>query len=143
MNSSSQKNEQLFTVVSSRFILTVGHPLASFLPMHVYLSLTMATYTQSRETPEYRIFREYYDRLVTAIQDPLLLATRLFARSIIDSTVKEQMSVLGLSRVHKNNALLSAVEMQIGTSQRTFDVFLSALKEDSSMQSLVESMQSK
>ena len=103
----------------------------------------MATNTQLQETPEYRIFREHYDRLVTAILDPLLLATRLFARNIIDSTVKEQMSVLGLSRVYKNNALLSAVELQVQTDQRMFDVFLSALNEDPSMQSLVESMQSK
>ena len=103
----------------------------------------MATNTQPQETPEYRIFRDHYDRLVTTILDPLLLATRLFARNIIDSTVKEQMSVLGLSRVYKNDTLLSAVELQIQTDQRMFGVFLSALKEDSAMQSLVESMESK
>ena len=103
----------------------------------------MATNTQPQETPEYRIFREHYDRLMTAILDPLLLATRLFARNIIDSTVKEQMSVLGLSRVYKNNTLLSAVEMQIRTNQKMFGVFLTSLKEDSAMQSLVESMESK
>lgn len=103
----------------------------------------MATNTQPRETPEYRIFREHYDRLVTAILDPLLLATRLFARNIIDSTVKEEMSVLGLSRVYRNNALLSAVELQIRTDQRMFGVFLSALNEDPAMQSLVENMESK
>ena len=80
---------------------------------------------------------------MTAILDPLLLATQLFARNIIDSTVKEQMSVLGLSRVYKNNTLLSAVELQIRTDQRMFGVFLSALNEDPAMQSLVESMESK
>ena len=103
----------------------------------------MATNSQPQETPEYRTFREHYDRLVTAILDPLLLATRLFARSIIDSSVKEEMSVLGLSRVYRNNALLSAVEMQIQTDPRMFSEFLSALNEDPSMQSLVGSMQSK
>ena len=103
----------------------------------------MATNSQPQETPEYCTFREHYDRLVTAILDPLLLATRLFARNMIDSTVKEEMSVLGLSRVYRNNALLSAVEMQIRTNPRMFSVFLSALNEDPSMQSLVGSMQSK
>ena len=103
----------------------------------------MATNIRPQETPEYRTFREHYDRLVTAILDPLLLATRLFARNMIDSTVKEEMSVLGLSRVYRNNALLSAVEMQIRTDPRMFSVFLSALIEDPSMQSLVGSMQSK
>ena len=103
----------------------------------------MATNSQPQETPEYCTFREHYDRLVTAILDPLLLATRLFARNIIDSTVKEEMSVLGLSRVYRNNALLSAVEMQIRTDPRMFHEFLSALNEDPSVQSLVGSMQSK
>ena len=103
----------------------------------------MATNTQPQETPEYRTFREHYDRLVTAILDPLLLATRLFARNMIDSTVKEEMSILGLSRVYRNNALLSAVEMQIQTDPRMFSEFLLALNEDPSIQSLVGSMQSK
>ena len=103
----------------------------------------MATNSQPQETPEYRTFREHYDRLVTAILDPLLLATRLFARNMIDSTVKEEMSILGLSRVYRNNALLSAVEMQIRTDPRMFSGFLLALNEDTSMQSLVGSMQSK
>ena len=52
------------------------------------------------------------------------------------------MSVLGLSRVYRNNALLSAVEMEIRTDPRMFSEFLSALNEDPSMQSLVGSMQS-
>ena len=103
----------------------------------------MATNSQPQETPEYRTFREHYDRLVTAILEPLLLATRLFARNIIDSTVKDEMSIFGLSRVYKNNALLSAVEMQIRTDSRMLYEFLSALNEDPSMQSLVGSMQSK
>ena len=102
----------------------------------------MATNSQPQETPEYCTFRKHYDRLVTAILDPLLLATRLFARNIIDSTVKEEMSVLGFSRVYRNNALLNTVEMQIRTDPRMFSEFLSALNEDPSMQSLVGSMQS-
>ena len=53
------------------------------------------------------------------------------------------MSMLGLSRLEKNNVLLSAVEMQIQTDPSVLHVFLSALKEDPSMQSLAGSMQSK
>ena len=75
----------------------------------------MVANSQTQETPEYRTFREHYDRLYHAIQDPLSLATRLFSQGIITSAVKEQMSVLGLSRLEKNNVLLSAVEMQIKT----------------------------
>ena len=103
----------------------------------------MATNSQPQETPEYRILREHYDRLVTAISDPLLLATRLFARSIIDPTLLQCVSVPALPPFHKTNTLLTAVLGKIRTDLRMFSAFLSALNEDPSMQSLVESMQSK
>ena len=103
----------------------------------------MATNSQPQETPECRTFREHYDRLYHAIQDPLSLATRLFSQGIIPSAVKEQMSVLGVSRLEKNNVLLNAVEMKIQTDASVLHVFLSTLNEDTSMQPLVESIQSK
>ena len=103
----------------------------------------MATNSQLQETPEYRTFREHYDRLYHAIQDPLSLATQLFSQGIIAPAVREQMSLLGLHRLEKNNVVLSAVEMQIQTDASVLQVFLATLKEDPSMQSLVESMQSK
>ena len=43
----------------------------------------MATNSQPQETPEYRTFREHYDRLYHAIQDPLSLAARLFSQGIM------------------------------------------------------------
>jgi len=101
----------------------------------------MATNSQPQETPEYRTFRVHYDRLVHAIQDPLPLAARLFARSIIDSTLLQCMIVPALPPFQKTNTLLTAVLGKIQTDPRMFSVFLSALNEDPSMQSLVESMQ--
>ena len=99
--------------------------------------------TNSQETPEYRTFREHYDRLYHAIQDPLSLATRLFSRGIITSVVKEKVTVSALTRLEKNDALLTAVLGKIRTDPRMFCEFLSTLKDDPSMQSLVESMESK
>ena len=90
----------------------------------------MATNSQPQETPEYRTFREHYDRLYHAIQDPLSLATRLFTRSIITSAVTGRMIAVGLSTLEKNYVLLSAVKMQIRTDPMMFYEFLSALKED-------------
>ena len=104
----------------------------------------MATH-EPQETVEHRIFREHYDRLIHSIQDPLPLATRLFIQGVINSTEKEHMSVFGLPTLNKNSALLRAVKIQIQLDPKIFYVFLSSLKEDSSLQSLalVESMQSK
>ena len=103
----------------------------------------MATNSQHQETPECRSFREHYSSLYHAIQDPLSLATQLYSQGIIAPAVKEQMNMLGLSRLEKNSALLSAVEMKIQTDASVLHMFLATLNEDSSIQSLVESMQSK
>ena len=103
----------------------------------------MTTNSQSQETPEYHTFREHYARLVHAIQDPLSLATQLFTRSVIDSSVLQRMNTLGFTTFQNTTALLTAVLGKIQTDPRMFHEFLSALKEDPSMQSLVESMESK
>ena len=96
----------------------------------------MATKHERQESPEYSTFREHYDRLYRAIQDPLSLAAQLFSKGIISSAVKERMAILGLSGLEKNNALLSAVEKQIQLDPETFYVLVSALNEDPSMQLL-------
>ena len=103
----------------------------------------MATNSKPEETLEYRTFREHYAKLVTAIQDPLPLATQLFARSIIDSTLLQRVNVPALPPFQNTISLLTAVLGKIQTDPTTFNAFLSALNEDSSMESLVESMQSK
>ena len=102
----------------------------------------MATNLQPQEIPEYRILREHYDSLVTAISHPLLLATRLFARSIIDATLLQRVNVPALPPFQNTITLLTAVLGKIQTDPNTFSAFLSALNEDPTMQSLVESMES-
>lgn len=98
---------------------------------------------QPQETSEYRTFREYYDSLYHAIQDPLSLANRFFAKGIIALAVREQMSVSTLSRLEKNNALLGAIDMQIRTNPSTLNTLLSILNEDPSVQSVVKNMRGK
>ena len=53
------------------------------------------------------------------------------------------MNTLGFTTFQNSNTLLTTVLGKIQTDPRIFGVFLSALKEDPSMQSLVESMESK
>ena len=103
----------------------------------------MATNLEPQETQEYCIFRAHYDRLYDSIQDPLSLATRLFASNIITSAVREQMSTMGRSRLDNNGALLTAVGTQIRTNPSTLYLFLSALDEDPPMQSLAEDIRGK
>ena len=93
------------------------------------------------DTLEYSVFREHYSRLCHAIQDPLSLAIQMFSAGVITSAVMERMNVPALSRLDKNNELLSAVAMRIKTDSSTFDMVLSCLNADVSLQSLVENMQ--
>ena len=103
----------------------------------------MATNSQPQETPEYRTFREHYSRLYNAIQDPLSLATQLFTRSIIDFSILQRVNTLGFTTFQNTTTLLTAVLGKIQTDSRMFGAFLSALNEDPSMKSLVESMEGK
>lgn len=103
----------------------------------------MATNVQLQETPEYHAFQKHYAKLAEAIQHPLSLANQLFSEEIITSEVKERMRSPLLSRLDKNNELLSAVEIRIKTDPSIFPVLLSSLKDDASLWPLVESMQSK
>ena len=99
------------------------------------------SYSQPQETPEYRVFREHYDRLVTAISDPLLLATRLFSRSIIDYALLQRVTMPTFTSLQNTITLLTAVLGKIQSDPSTFSAFFSALNEDPSMQLLLESMQ--
>ena len=99
----------------------------------------MATNSQG---PEYQTFREHYERLVTVIQDPLPLANRLFSRGIIDVYLLQRLNTRGLG-FENTTTLLIAVLAKIQCDPNTFYVFMSALKEDPSLKSLVESMESK
>lgn len=103
----------------------------------------MATNLQTHESTEYCRFRVHYDKLLNAIQDPVRLAARLFSQRVITSAVKEYMNVPGVARLEKNGKLLNAVETQIRTNPSAFQLLMSALEEDPSMQSVVESMKGK
>ena len=102
----------------------------------------MATNSQPEETSEYRIFRNHYARLVHAIQNPLSLATQLFTRRLIDTSLLQQVNTLGFSTFQSTNTLLTAVSGKIQTDPSAFHVLLSALNEDPSMLPLVKSMES-
>jgi len=102
------------------------------------------------KTPSVAIPRQEYDtsllhysKVVDAIQDPVPLAAQLFAKGVINHTVLQNVTHPGQPRFKNTHMLLSAVKGRIQTDPTTFQVFLSALKEDPSLQSLVESMEGK
>ena len=141
MSVSVDKSVLRASIATSYFpVASSFHSVAVILDLQV---MAAATNTETQETPEYRTFRQNYGTLYNAIQDPLTLATRLFADNIITSAVKEEMSAMGRTRLDKNEALLNAVGTKIRIDPSKLDVFLSTLDEDPPMQSLVENMRGK
>ena len=91
-------------------------------------------------SPEYdAAFLLHYAKALNTIQDPLSLAARLFAKGVIDCTVLQ--SVTAVPRLQSTRTLLSAVGVRIQTDPGTFEAFVSTVKEDPSLQPLVESME--
>ena len=94
--------------------------------------------TPPETSPEYRAFRHHCDELAKGIQDPLGLAIRLFSMEIIDCSVVETLTTVGISRQVKAVSLLLAVERQIRIAPNRFHLFLNAMKEDQCMDALVQ-----
>lgn len=111
--------------------------------MAAFVCSLLKTPSVAIPSQEYDTFLLHYSKVVDAIQDPVPLATRLFDRGIIDRTVLQNVTYPGQPRFKNTHILLSAVKGRIQTNPTTFQVFLSALKEDTSLQSLVESMEGK
>ena len=90
---------------------------------------------------EQQAFRDAYAELLEAIQVPVYLAANLYSARIIPRGVRIEMTTPGVSRLEKNEKLLTAVESQIKATPKKFETFLSVLSGDSSMEPLVEKLE--
>ena len=86
--------------------------------------------------PPYEVFRKHSANLLTAIQDPEVLAWELYAEHIISQTARDAASFMMHGRGARTSNLLMAVESQIAVDSRAFDVFLSVLAKRPSMNDL-------
>ena len=87
---------------------------------------TMATGGENFN-PAYETFRKYSADLLTAIQDPEVLAWELYAENIILPAVRDAATYMMHERGARTSNLLIAVESQIKVDPGVFDVFLSVL----------------
>ena len=86
--------------------------------------------------PPYEVFRKHSANLLTAIQDPEVLAWELYAENVISPTARDAASFMMHGRGARTSNLLMAVESQIVVDSRAFDVFLSVLAKRPSMNDL-------
>ena len=86
--------------------------------------------------PPCETFRKHSADLLTAIQDPEVLAWELYSESVVTSTVVEFTNNMTHERGARTSNLLMAVGSQIAVDPGTFDVFLSVLAKRPAMSDL-------
>ena len=86
--------------------------------------------------PAYETFRKHSADLLTAIQDPEVLAWELYAKNIIPATVRDAANNMMHERGKRTADLLAAVDSRIVVDPGAFDVFLSVLANRLSMSDL-------
>ena len=96
----------------------------------------MATGGGENFNPAYEAFRKHSADLLTAIQDPEVLAWELYAENIISTAVRDAAAYMLHERGARTSNLLIAVESRIKVDPGMFDVFLSVLDKRPSMSDL-------
>lgn len=89
----------------------------------------------SAPSPEVRAFRESFEALYKAIQDPGSLAVRLYSMNLITSEVRDETFALSLSHQERTSVLLGAVEQRIKYTPESFHQFVHALEVDPTLKS--------
>ena len=107
--------------------------------MHILCAMA-ELYSQARDVAE--VFRQHYDILVSAIQDPESLADRLFAKNVIGIGLLQEVQLKCLTEAMKNRKLLLAVHNQLVANPCKFTEVVKALRRDSTLKSVVEKLQS-
>ena len=100
----------------------------------------MATTGGENFNPAYEAFRKHSADLLTAIQDPEVLAWELFAEHIIPSAVRDAAVYTVHEKSVRTSKLLMAVESQIAVNPGAFNVFLAVLAKRPSMSDLCTRM---
>ena len=90
---------------------------------------------------EYRSFRRHFADLSESIQDPTILASRLYSAGMLSRERRNSISFLQLS-VEQIGQLLDAVEGQIKVDSQNFYKFVDELEKDTPMHHLCDKMRS-
>ena len=110
-------------------------------PLYLFICSIMASANGGESVnPAGKTFRKYSAQLLTAIQDPEVLAWDLYSVDIISQAVRDSATNTMHERRVRTSKLLEAVESQISLDPNTFDVFLSVLAKRHEMNDLCKRM---
>ena len=88
---------------------------------------------------EVKTLNDCNDKLITALSlEPSNIASELLAKSLIPSTIMEEMQVLGITDRKKASQLVTAVRSAVEINPQNYRVFISVLKNEPSRQDMVK-----
>ena len=88
---------------------------------------------------EVKTLNDSNDKLITALSlEPSNIASELLAKSVIPSSVVDQMQVLGIADRQKASKLVTAVRSAVEINPQNYHIFIEVLKNEPSRKNIVE-----
>ena len=94
------------------------------------------------DSPELKVFKLYFSKLVESISHPEQLAVQLYSQDMISKAVRDEaMHIMGSPAPYRASKLVVAVENQIVVNPSVFLYkFLSVMREDPSLVFIADAM---
>ena len=92
-------------------------------------------------SPELRVYKLYFSKLVESISHPERLANELYSHDVISKGVRDEaLHIMGPSVYYRSSKLIAAVEDQIAGKPSILHKFLSMVRRDSSLVYIADAM---
>ena len=84
----------------------------------------------------HRAFLEHIQELESAVTDPGGLAVQLYAKGLIDQVTRQRASLTSVTQLERSRELLEKLEQKIKSDEAIFDIFLSILAPNPTMEDI-------
>lgn len=136
-----QANAMLVTMTTSmptfRSLKSSGQPLVqqnnTFSKASTSFEVISVEGTQIDPTAAFEAVRENRAMLLTAIAEPLILATELYSKKVISQDALDKIRELPFTTRQKADVIVSSIESKMRTYPQDFRTFLSILANDSQL----------
>ena len=93
------------------------------------------------DSPELKVFKLYFSKLVESISHPEQLSVQLYSQDVISKAVRDEaMHIMGPPAPYRASKLVAAVEDQIMADSSVLWKFLSVVRRDPSLVYIADAM---
>ena len=92
--------------------------------------------TSKRPRPCHRAFLEHIEELELAVADPGGLAVQLYSKGLIDQVTRQRASLTSVTQLERTRELLQKLEDKIKSDDAIFNIFLSILAPNPTMEDI-------